>query len=363
MAESQETIEYDAELLGALDDALSEPRLAPYLAAAKGSHNLAIKTYLWNSRLSKAFLYPLNVAEVTTRNAMHRAFSEEFGGTGWILNPPFPLTPESEHSRQKALGRLSYQPAPDDLVAALTFDFWSNLFRREYRSLWARPGLLKKTFRNLPSHGDRNKIQLLVADINRLRNRIAHHEPIHRLNHRAELEKILGLIGLRSEAARNWARRCSTVMQVVRTPPTANSSLPGLPLASTNLREPLMLLENHSLLEALPAIASARPSIALVANDVEGAVAITPARILAFLAARGGDLGGILDLSELKIADVVAATPPILLTRLDRTATTGDALGAFFPSNTPQGERPQAVLVLNEGKIEGVILHPIVRYG
>ncbi len=361
MAESQEHILYDPALLQALESALSKPRFLAYVEAAKGDRKLATNLYLWNSRISKSFLFPLNIAEVSMRNAMHFAFSQEFGGT-WIFNPPFALTAESEASRQKALLRLQDHPSADDVVAALTFDFWSNLFRREYRALWERPGLLNRTFPHLPTGHGRHEVQLRVAAINRLRNRIAHHEPVHTLDHRAEHDNILGLIALRCPTLKDWVRRCSTVMAVVRTPPSVHTRLPGLPLSSTNLRKPLILMADTSLLTVIDQIASARPAIALVQVPTSGLYAISSAQILSFIAKKSGTLDGMVDLGAHTLGEVIADTPSLLTSDIDRNASTGDALAAFFPSGTPQDQRPQALIVKAGHAVHGVIVHPLIRY-
>lgn len=85
MAESQDFFLYSAQLHAELDAAISPSRLAPYLTAVGGAdRDMAIKLYLWNARIAKSFLYPLHIAEVTARNAMHEAFSRVFGGPGWM---------------------------------------------------------------------------------------------------------------------------------------------------------------------------------------------------------------------------------------------------------------------------------------
>lgn len=361
MAESQEPIAYDGALLDALADSLSEPRLDPYVKAARGNRALDIKLYLWNSRLSKSFLFPLNVAEVMTRNAMHGALSTEFGGAEWIVQPPFPLTPESDASRQKALGRLNGKVTPDNLVAALTFDFWSNLFRREYRTLWDRPGLLARTFPHLPAGVDRIGVQAMVADINHFRNRIAHHEPIHGFNHREKLDRILELVGYTSPQTRGWVRSCSTVMAVARTPPTAGGGLPGLPLSSTNLRPPLDLTDGTSLDVALAELGEARPSVALV-HGAEQPRVLLASQLMAYVATTAAKMDGMIDLAAHTLADVLASSVPVVSSRMDRSSSTGDALAAFFPAGVPQNERPQVLLVTSGAGIVGVLTHPVTRY-
>lgn len=361
MAESQESIDYDDDLLAALEQGLSAPRLAPYIRAAGGDRKHAIRLYLWNSRLSKAFLFPLNIAEVLTRNAIHRVLSVEFGGANWVLNPPFALTAESEASRQRAMTRAQPTDQPDDLVAALTFDFWSNLFRRDYNALWSRPGVLQATFPHIPNGDDRSAVQTRVANINHFRNRIAHHEPIHTLNLRANYDALLDIIGIIDPTIRDWVRNCSTVMSVVRTPPTIDPHLPGLPLASTNLRKPLVLGATTTTLSALGQIGGARPAVGFVGS--EGSYqAITSARLDRFIHAEAEKLGGMIDLAVHTLADVLAATPNIPIGEIDRGATTGDALAEFFQPGIPQGSRPQFLLVQHGGQSVGVIMHPQVRY-
>ncbi len=363
MAESQELVAYEGVLLDALTDSLSAPRLEPYVTDAGGDPGLGLKLYLWNSRLAKSFLFPLNIAEVTTRNAMHQALSTEFGGDDWILHPPFELTPESEASRQKALKRLQDRTNPDDLVAALAFDFWSNLFRREYDDLWSRPGLLQRAFPYMPADWLRVNVQLLVAKINHFRNRIAHHEPIHASNHRKHLDHILELVGYRSPETQRWVRTCSTVMAVSRTPPTLHGGLPGLPLSSTNLRPPLELKPETSVRVAMDELGRSRPSVALLrgpgAMDV---AALIPSQIMTYVAAKALDNDGMIDLEEHTVADVLAWADPVVTSRIDRAGSTGDALAAFFPVGTPQNVRPQVLLVTSEGDIVGLLTHPVTRY-
>jgi hypothetical protein len=308
---------------------------------------------------------------------MHGALSNRHGGPTWIFNPPFALTTESSATLSNAKRRLTARRskqnnpnpiAPDDLVAALTFDFWSNLFRYEYDAEWSHPGLLKAVFPKLPNNFGRPDVQQRVAEVNDLRNRIAHHEPIHiDPNLTTRNENILHLIGWRCERTKEWVKTHSTVTAVLRAPPTAISTLPGLPLASANLRPPPMLTGAEKLVDVLAKVISARPSIALV-SDLSLSPpyrAVTAKDILAFLADKAGRQGALVDLSDHVLTDVLDATPPQPLGQIDIQATTGDVLAAFFPRKTPDALRPR-VLVVTDGSASlscvGVIAHPEVRY-
>ena len=225
MAESQVPYAYDEPTIASLRDALSEPRFARYLERARGNEAFAFALYLYNARLAKSFLFPLGVAEITLRNAVDGILVQSFGDA-WHRDSGFRggvLNQKSRDSLDTAINRAG----PDErskVVAELTFDFWSNLFRSDYGELWrtkaniAFPGL---------QHGEgRHEIQNLVKPINRLRNRVAHHEPLLDVNSPDMLSKIIKLVELRCATTAQWMRHHSTVNVVIRTKPNADGSAP-----------------------------------------------------------------------------------------------------------------------------------------
>lgn len=382
MAESQGGYAPDAITIAALERSLSPARLAPYLTQAAGDKQLALKFYLWNARLSKAFLYPLHVAEITIRNAMHVALSSIYGGAAWILyNQPrsrqFALTSESQNAWNNAQRRLiarrsrqnnSNPITPNDMVAALTFDFWSNLFRFDYDTEWSQLGLLRSVFPNLPNNFGRPDVQRQVATVNDLRNRIAHHEPIYNdRNISGYNDKILELIGWRCEFTKKWVHNHSTVVAVLRAPPTAVSTLPGLPLASANLRVPPIFSESEKLIDIIGKIVSVRPPIALIydGSNLPPYRAITLADILSFMEKQALQDGGLVDLAVNTLKDVLVSAPNIIITQIDIKATTGDVLAAFFPRKVKAISRPRVIVVTDgsdSDRCVGLIAHPDVRY-
>lgn len=370
MAESQEFFDYDQDVLDALTTGFSAVRLRDYLAECWDDEEQAIRLYLWNARLSKAFLFPLQICEIFLRNAMDAAFSARWG-RGWVMVPPFSLNTFSTDSHQRTLARLQRNaannglPAPseDDVVAALTFDFWSNLYRIDYdQALWNDPALLPAIFPNLPPGADRRHVQLLMASINTLRNRIAHHEPIHnRQDHGARLSEILTLIGYLAPVAREWTRQHCTVMTVVKSPPSAHSQIPGRPLAQSNLRPPRVFASDARLLDALSAIADSRPPVVLIA-PAEGQVgytAVTAQAVAAYSARTAADTSGLIDFGEHSLADI-AAHSPLAIDVIDHRATTGDAMARFYPG---KGRARVDLLVITKGDaVAGLLQRPDARF-
>ncbi|TAJ72116.1 MAG: hypothetical protein EPO51_08335 [Phenylobacterium sp.] len=370
MAESQEIYPYSAESLERLTEGLTAARLARYMVSANGDRNRALQLYLWNARLSKAFLFPLQACEVFTRNAMHKAFSERWG-QDWVFDPPFALNEHSKRSHVKALDQLARRKkgaaiSPDDVVATLNFDFWSNLLRADYQeALWSDRSLFAKVFPNLPKDHGRGQVQFEVAAVNALRNRIAHHEPISAQDHGKALNRILDVIGLISRDYRDWTRAHCTVMGVAKSPPSIHSAVPGRPLAQANLRSPTMISSEASLLEALTSVASARPGLLLVRiPDAPGYAAVSAQSISGYLAkhiaAAQADTGGLIDLGDHTVEDVLT-TVSLVLQEVDRRATTGDAMALFYPSQKGTA-RPDALLVVEDGVLHGLLTRPDARF-
>lgn len=94
--------------------------------------------YLYNARVAKAFLYPLNVAQVTLRNAVDDILVPRFGRS-WHQDTTLrdqSLAGNGLATLDKAIQRAGAYAPRDQIVAKLTVDFWLNLFRPEYGALW-----------------------------------------------------------------------------------------------------------------------------------------------------------------------------------------------------------------------------------
>lgn len=369
MAQSQEVIAYDSTLLQALDNSMTVSRMAPYLALAGGDPVHAYQVYLWNARLAKAFLYPLGVVEVTARNSMHRALTKEFGTADWVLRPEnhyahFNTATLRSHkvAKDRLLNSLAgTQPTADQMVAALSFDFWSNLFRPEYNALWATGTLLTDTFPLMPAPVTSIKARQLMASINHLRNRIAHHEPIHRINLQEEFDKISETVSYICGDTQGWMKKCSTVTQTLRAGPPKKSSLPGLQVSSTNIRQPIELSFDTSLTTALSAIIQQRPQVAMMLDRNGTSSLVTGLQILQFMEKNAIENSGGILISDETLSDVIANTDAPQVDYISPDDTTGDVLALFFPRGK-KAKRPQYLIVRDDQRILGVIQNPAVKY-
>lgn len=358
MAESQVIYPYLPDQLKAIRASISEPRFATYLVKAGNHEKYAIALYLYNARVAKAFLYPLGVVEVTLRNAIDGILVQRHG-QDWHQDPAFRtqvLTAEGLATLDKAIRRAGQQPPRSQVVATLTFDFWSNLFRSEYGDLWRTT--VNIAFPNLQHGETRQEIQNLVRPINVFRNRVAHHEPILDLNVTDVLAKIMRLTGLRCRETEAWLKHHCTLNTVVRSRPRRDGS--DADSVSAKLDRNFVGVGTDTTLQAVLGSVDEKNQ-AIVCLDAAGAptAAFTALDVTRFISDQANKLEGMIDLNELKVSDLIQA---INFTgrwaRMDETTSMGLAVKEL--------QKPRIQLLVGTdpttGRATGAILRAHRRY-
>ncbi|MEZ8029991.1 Abi family protein [Enterovibrio norvegicus] len=218
MAESQEQFFYTDDG-NSIKLNLSEKRFEPYLKRSGYKYEYAFNLYLFNARLSKAFLFPLHILEVSLRNRINTIFIDAYGDD-WPFQEDFRkhLSEEAVKSLDTGIRRAKTEHT-DDIVATMSFDFWSNLFR----SLYDRPFWQTHMNDLVPNQQvSRKDFQKKIREINKFRNRIAHHEPIHHLR-LIELHKaILVTLEWLCADTKSWVHHYSSLNNTIKNPPTAS---------------------------------------------------------------------------------------------------------------------------------------------
>jgi len=161
-----------------LEAFLSEKRLNSYLQRAKGDKTQAITLYHENLHQSQLFYGKLHWLEIGLRNAINRCISRQYGDL-WFHNPLLGLAPNEQAKIQKAIDQLKKEKKPADnshLIAELNFGLWVNLFNSYYDELFRK--CLRKAFISPTGTLQRKYLSKTLHGILKLRNRIAHYEPI-----------------------------------------------------------------------------------------------------------------------------------------------------------------------------------------
>lgn len=174
----------------------------------------ALATYELNTRLCEAFYFSLQCLEVCLRNTVHEEMSRTYGPQ-WMTNGLVPFSATSENMITQAmaeLARYGQNSGPDDIVAELKFAFWVGLLGPGYdQTLWRKA--LHRGFR-VGGGRARHLVHGRFNAIRRLRNRIAHHEPIFLRDVIRDHIEILEGIGWMCADTSAWAAHHSRLPDV-----------------------------------------------------------------------------------------------------------------------------------------------------
>lgn len=215
---------YSAQFLNHAIVCKSAPRLTKYLAAGQGNQADALALYAWNTAISAAFYGPLQALEICLRNAFDRELATHFGAVWW-QNAGFLLTSFIATSVQDAIDGLVRENRTVDtphVIAALSFGFWSGLCgpgkaNAHDQHIW-RPALHKA----FAAGANRKDIFIKLTDIRKLRNRIAHHEPIFMRNLSDDYLNVLSLVTSLYPDILPWVEHHSRVPDILAARPSAD---------------------------------------------------------------------------------------------------------------------------------------------
>lgn len=166
---------------------VSTVRMARYLAGCGGNTKRAMTLYRLNLKASQEMFTLISCFEIALRNAVHQHYTG-LHGADWMIN--FAAAggsfdnPRSRNTRRlitKAYTKLGGNYSSNKITAEMDFGFWRYLFANPQFN--AAGSTLLRIFpakpRSTPAMNYNNAFVFRELEkINKLRNRIAHHEPI-----------------------------------------------------------------------------------------------------------------------------------------------------------------------------------------
>ncbi|MGW9348444.1 Abi family protein [Nocardiopsis flavescens] len=179
-----------------IDAWLGSPRFQKYVDSCAGDRARALALYEWNVTLGQALMRDIAHFEIAMRNAYNTALEANWTGTDhWLLDPDSPVvTPiwriKKDRSGLKRGSDVNYlnrravdsairrcggvRATPGKVMAELSFGFWRQLTSASHeKTVWV-PYL----HHAYSPKANRSSIDRIIGNINTVRNRIAHHEPI-----------------------------------------------------------------------------------------------------------------------------------------------------------------------------------------
>ncbi|MDO5502780.1 MAG: hypothetical protein Q4G67_06345 [Actinomycetia bacterium] len=202
--------------------ALSPERLAPYLRATGGDLTGAVRLYQWNLGVSGALYEALGIVEVVLRNALSTQLAAQHGTlAGHWYDDPLGVLSDLAHediaAARRRVRKLRRPETPGRVVAELSFGFWKFLLAKRYEAtLWT--GHLRHAFPNLEPQS-RAVVYRALDELHTVRNRIAHHEPIHSRDLTADTLTIYRLLDWIDHDVRAWAVTFSRLQPIIAARP------------------------------------------------------------------------------------------------------------------------------------------------
>ena len=215
-------------VIDAVTIVISSARISTYESATGGKKPdslEALNLYAWNADVSGALLIPLHVCEVAIRNAVSTAIENVYGDR-WPWSSGFERSlpnPTRGFSPKKDLinARLN-QRTTGKVIPELKFAFWQSIFTSRHDQRFWNP-YLTDLFPNMNTSVSIQDRRKLIYDeleqIRRLRNRIAHHEPIFTRNLSDDYQKILSLVSYRCTTTATWLDEHQRATEIIAKKP------------------------------------------------------------------------------------------------------------------------------------------------
>jgi hypothetical protein len=177
-------------------------------------------------RASAAVLELSGIVEVVTRNAMDQQlglWAERRGAGSW-----FDVTPldrqglaDLSKARDRATRGGRRPEVHGRVIAELTFGFWRYLAESRYLTALWTPAL----HRGFPRGADdvltrQREVRARLQQLHFVRNRAAHHEPIHQRDLRRDHDDAIELLGWIHPSAASWATSVAALPAVLDARPS-----------------------------------------------------------------------------------------------------------------------------------------------
>jgi Abi-like protein len=167
---------------------LSKPRLGSYQIATQGKGLKAVRLYKY-MKLSQALFGAISMLEITLHNAIDQHYQQQLNQSDWLKDSIqstglfYDSTLKNHAGRfeqaekvKSTINALRKNYFHNKVVAGLSFGFWRYIFSGIQFKVFVNTIL--QIFPNLPKGINQKNVYQKLTEINNLRNRIAHHEPI-----------------------------------------------------------------------------------------------------------------------------------------------------------------------------------------
>lgn len=218
----------DSDIAAQVEGLVSRARFASYLRETGGDRQTAADLYQWNVAVSGACLEAFHLVEIVVRNAIDRALAEYFDEDArripWFLLPIVAkptsqriIDDQIEGARRRLRNQGPGREAREQIVAGLSFGFWTSLLHTEYEELWRQA--TRKAFPH--SSGRRHDVVGPLENLRQFRNKLAHHDSLLRTDVPQRLQQMRQVLSWIDPSAEQWLVGTERVTQVFSTRPVS----------------------------------------------------------------------------------------------------------------------------------------------
>lgn len=193
-----------------------------------------VARYVWNTRISKAFLEDIGHVEVLLRNFIDSRLSTDAGVRMWWESDKYPRLGAFRRNVDKVVTRIreaGHEPEPDQIVAGLSLDNWRFLLiPRLEATIWkALINLVNGGMPHYPGRS-RQRFEENVETIRFVRNRASHQEPLISVsNSESDIQRLCGYLAAIDMVASSIAPKAAAWIASNSRIPSVLAQHPGLP--------------------------------------------------------------------------------------------------------------------------------------
>ena len=199
---------------------LSAKRFEPFLKACEGDRDRALALYDWHAEIGAACFEMIHHFEVLVRNVIDGVLGidqpQEPLKDTWLMDFNV-LQPDGVKQVIVAVERLEKGKgiSRSRVVSGVSFGFWAGLFSKRYEEVWRHK--LRYAFPN----GSIMRKDLIepMREIQRFRNRVAHHDCLLQQNISRRADDMLKIAGWIDPDAQTWLKAHSRVHELLSQKP------------------------------------------------------------------------------------------------------------------------------------------------
>jgi hypothetical protein len=203
-----------------LHELLTNERMGSYFNSSSGILG-AFRLYEWNMSASASVMHTVGMVEVLVRNALDKSLASwsdsRHPGVDWLTLPMLDARARADITEAKRRASQRNGVATHGkIIAELSFGFWRYLVASRYLTgLWIPAA--QHAFPHGASDPRRRRVlaEASLKSLNFVRNRAAHHEPIHRRDLTRDLLTSAEIAGRISPTARDWVLARSTLSEIM----------------------------------------------------------------------------------------------------------------------------------------------------